>query len=242
MTRTDETDGRVHATATPLEGDDITILPGNVSRPRRRRRPALALTAAGVLLAAIVAAAALRHPASGRVRTSAPPVSTVAAAKTAPRARPAPTTVAQASRPSAAPPSSAAVIHSTTAPTHAPLPVTSPRPIVTPMPGGTVAAPRVVPSSALHWDAPDTVTVKSGASVAFSVRAVNPTDGIVELPNPLSCAPSLDNSTVCAAVVQIIGPGQAAAARYTISAGGVRPGTYVLSIEGLRTVRVSVTA
>ena len=86
-----------------------------------------------------------------------------------------------------------------------------------------------------------TLSVAAGHSASLAVTAHNPSDGIVNLPHPLSCAPRLDHSEMCPEMVQQIPSGQSASAQYSINATGIAPGTYSLSIEGVLTVRVTVS-
>jgi hypothetical protein len=115
-------------------------------------------------------------------------------------------------------------------------------------PPPAVPAPTVPPppkqygATALTWTAPHALTIVSGHAVSLFVTAHNPTDGIVTLPHPLSCAPHLDHSEACTQNVQLVSSGQSASAGYTIDAHGVAPGQYTLSIEGVFTVAVTVTA
>jgi hypothetical protein len=84
--------------------------------------------------------------------------------------------------------------------------------------------------------------MKHGTTKTITVSAHNPTDGTITLPMPLSCTPTLDNSGVCEALAQLLGPGQTASATYTIDARTIAPGTYKLMLEGVRTIVVTVTA
>jgi hypothetical protein len=74
-----------------------------------------------------------------------------------------------------------------------------------------------------------------------SISAHNPSAGIVSLPHPLSCAPTLQHDEVCPETVQMIAPGATAHASFVIDATNVAPGSYTLSIEGVRNISVTVT-
>jgi len=93
----------------------------------------------------------------------------------------------------------------------------------------------------LTWSAPASMTIASGKTASLSVTAHNGSDGTVTLPHPLSCTPRLDHGEFCAEVVQLIGAGQSASAQYTIDARGIAAGNYTLNIEGVLTVRVTVS-
>jgi hypothetical protein len=92
--------------------------------------------------------------------------------------------------------------------------------------------PQTSPPSALQWTAPASISVKHGAKTTIHVTAHNPTKGTITLPNPLSCAPTLDNSGFCVEMAQLVQPGASASATYTIDATNVAPGHYTLAIEG----------
>ena len=106
----------------------------------------------------------------------------------------------------------------------------------------TLPPPKQYGARVLTWDAPRSFTMTEGTTKTISVRAHNPTDGIVTLPHPLSCTPRLDHHDVCAESVQLIGPGGSAAAQYAIDATGIAPGSYSLTIEGVLKITVTVTA
>jgi hypothetical protein len=74
-----------------------------------------------------------------------------------------------------------------------------------------------------------------------NVAAYNPSKGVVNLPHPLSCAPTLQHDEVCPEMVQMIAPGATARAALVVDATDVAPGSYTLSIEGARTITVTVT-
>lgn len=107
-----------------------------------------------------------------------------------------------------------------------------------------VTSPPVVkhsPIGALQWTAPSTITMKRGTEKTITVSVHNPTDGVVTLGVPLSCAPRLQNDGICPQVAQLVQPGTTASATYTIDANGVAPGNYTLTIEGVWKIRVTVT-
>ena len=104
----------------------------------------------------------------------------------------------------------------------------------------TLPPPKQYGARVLTWDAPRSFTMTVGTIKTISVRAHNPTDGIVTLPHPLSCTPRLDHHEVCAQSLQPIGPGGSAGAQYSIDATGITPGTYTLTIEGVLAIAVTV--
>jgi hypothetical protein len=107
----------------------------------------------------------------------------------------------------------------------------------------TIAAPpKQYGASALTWTAPGALTIAAEHSGPLSVTAHNPTDGTVTLSHPLACTPRLDHSEMCPEMVQLIPAGGSASAQYTIDAHGIAPGHYVLKIEGVLSVPVTVTA
>ena len=93
----------------------------------------------------------------------------------------------------------------------------------------------------MTWDAPASLAITAGKTATLSVTAHNRTDGTVTLPHPLACTPRLDHGEMCPEMVQLIGSGQSASARYTIDASGIAKGHYTLKIEGVLTVAVTVT-
>lgn len=235
------------ARAVPADGDDIVVLPDGPDEASGRRRRALLIGLAVVVVLVAIALAIVAHNNGSKtavVRTTPPTAVTTPAV-----VKPAATAPVTAATP--------------TVPAVAPLPTaTVPRPVpVTPVfhtrqtavTQGSVAPPATVPAptsppppkqygaTALTWSAPHSLTIVSGHAVSLFVTAHNPTDGIVTLPHPLSCAPHLDHSESCTQNVQLVSAGQSASAGYTIDARGVAPGRYTLSIEGVFAVSVTVT-
>ena len=254
MASMDESDGttvdvtqRVDATQT-LPGDDITVLPDSPERRNRRRVAGIvgAVAALVVIIGAVVAAAASDGDSDPVVATNTP--TTVAAANPAKKAAvakkakdkaktnaktPAPTTPQQSE---IAPPKS------TPAPALIPAqPVAAPQTV----PAATVApttVPAPAPTSVLEWTAPKSVTLKTGASIVVNLSVHNPAKGVVNIPRPLSCAPTLDNSEMCPQVTEALQPGSTGGAHWTVSAAGIKPGNYTLNFAGLVKIPVTVTA
>jgi hypothetical protein len=238
---TDERDGSPVDTArlTRAEGDDIVVVPAEVDEPvGLSRRHALAGAAIVSILVVIVAVALFtRHSRpTTAVRTASP-----AASAPVPVVDKTPAKV----KPKSSPPAAIATVASTSAPTTVaaavpPATVSAATTPATPVPT-TAAPPKQYPPSALTWDQPHRLTIPAGSARVLPVTAHNPTNGTVDLPHPLSCAPRLDHSEMCPEMVQQIGPGQSASAQYTIDAKGIAKGTYTLSIEGVLTVQVTVS-
>jgi hypothetical protein len=237
--------GTTQVSDAPKEGDDIVVVPGGGAPDEPRGRQLLLILGAAVMsIGVIVAAIAVltRHDGNTEqvaVRPPAPtapvarqPVAPKTKLKTKPLpSKPAPTvavSVPPATQPKSTPVSSAPVVSSPAQPP--PPPPTVP-----------VAPPKQYGANVLTWDAPHTMAIPSGKTAPLTVIAFNHTDGVVNLPHPLSCTPRLDHSEVCAEVVQTIQPGGAATATYLIDARGVAPGNYTLQIEGVLTVLVTVS-
>ena len=111
-------------------------------------------------------------------------------------------------------------------------------------PAATVTLPPPPPpygADALTWSAPESITVATGSTAPLTVTAHNPKGRAVSLSHPLSCTPRLDHSEVCADVVQLIPALGSATAHFTIDATGFAAGSYTLKIEGVLTVRVTVS-
>ncbi len=231
--------------ATPADGDDIQVVPGGPGNPppgarTRRILVGVALAAAIVVVLGIVLTA--RHrTGSTVVRTATPatlaalPAAEVKPGATAHPAKVGTITVAPTvptTEPRALAPAPTAVVSSPVS--HPVAPATTP--------ATTLPAPRIYGASVLQWTTtPPSLTVVSGHRAALSVVAHNPTAGVVDLAHPLGCTPRLDHGEICAQMVQTIGPGQSAGAHFTIDATGVHAGSYTLVIEGVLTVRVTVS-
>jgi len=237
---TDERDGETVETArlTPAEGDDIVVVPAEVDEPvglsRRHALVGAAIAAVLVLIVALALSAKHSHTPNG-VATSSPATlaQSPVVAKPSPKAQP------------KSPPIAVATVASTAAPTTVkavvvPATVAAATTPATPAPT-TAAPPKQYGASVLTWDAPHTLTVAAGRTATLAVTAHNPSDGVVNLPHPLSCAPRLDHSEMCPEMVQQIASGQSASAQYTIDATGIAKGAYTVSIEGVLTVRVTVS-
>jgi hypothetical protein len=243
VSSTDERgDGSVGITQTmpavPADGDDIVVIPGGTPDDPRGRQLWLLVGAAIVSIGVIVAAVALftRHDgktAQVQVQAHVPPptVAFSTPKKPVPKVHPAkvlPVIVA---------PRLPAPVVQTPAVSS---PAVGPTPTV-PQPAPTVALPKQYGPSVLTWNAPKHLSVPAGKTATLTVTAHNPTDGIVNLPHPLSCTPRLDDTGVCPEMVQTIPAGGSASAQYTIDAQGIAPGRYTLNIEGVLTVPVTVS-
>src|SRR4051794_2386851 len=224
------------------DGDDIVVIPDEPQAPRRRAVWVVIVGAIAVVAAIVGVAFATRADPAKPVTTAGTPVATTptGSAATKPKQKPAvkkqasPSSVAPVApvAPTAKKPAIGKAVTQGTAPVHAPVSVAPPvssEPIKT------------YPPSVLQWTAPESIAIKQGTSAIVVVRATNPTNGTVTLPHSLSCVPRIDHSEVCAEVAQIIPARSNVGARYTIDATKVKPGSYTLSIEGLRTIRVTVT-
>jgi hypothetical protein len=236
--------GTTQVSDLPKEGDDIVVVPGGGGPDEPRGRQLLLVIGAAVVsIGVIVAAIAVltRHDSNTEQVAVQPPAPTTPVArqpvapKTKPTAKPPPSkpaptvavSVPPATQPKSTPISSPPVVSS---PAQPPPPPTVP---VVPL--------KQYGASVLTWDAPHTVAIPSGKTAPLTVIAFNHTDGVVNLPHPLSCTPRLDHGEVCAEVVQTIPAGGTATATYLIDARGIAPGNYTLQIEGVLTVLVTVS-
>ncbi len=247
MSTTDERDdGTLKVTRSEgANGDDIVVIPtGPPDETAGRRRRALLIALVVVIALVAITIALVAHNNGSKsvvVRTTTPttvpgPAAGAVKPKASPKiTTPAPTVAVIAPRPTAV----------VTTPSSRPRNTGGTTKVVTPPP--TVPAPTLPPppkqygASVLTWSAPRAMTIASGTTGTLAVTAHNPTDGIVTLSHPLSCAPRLDHSEVCSQNVQPIGSGQSASARYTIDAHGVAAGHYTITIEAALTVTVAVT-
>jgi hypothetical protein len=102
-------------------------------------------------------------------------------------------------------------------------------------------APPASPVSVLQWSAaPVAITIQQGDRTTLSVTVRNPSDGVVTLPVPLACA-SLENSSVCPTVAQLVEPHTQRVQTFTVDATSVAPGSYDFQIEqGLFSVPITV--
>jgi hypothetical protein len=230
--------GTTRAPHAPAEGDDIEVIPGRPPDEPRGRQLLLIIGAALVSIGVIVAAVALltRHDGKTARVDVRSPAAFVPAVRQPAKPHPAPR------RPKPTPTVAATTVPATT-PVQSPV-VSSPASVPTaPVPAPTIAIPppKQYGASALAWDAPRTMTIPAGKTAPLTVIAFNRTDGMVNLPHPLSCTPRLDHTEVCVEMVQTIRPGSSAAATYTIDARGIAPGKYTLRIEGVLTVEVTVS-
>ena len=252
MATTDDRGGALDATRLDTaDGDDIVVVvagpgSGDHERPRRVRRVLVGTAIVAVLVSGGAIAVAARHDGSTtRVRTTSP--STVPAAPvvvkgrtkaTVPRVKPTPT-VAVTTVPNTTPQTLVAVPPASGPARTTPAPPPPPPPA--PPAPATAAPPKQYRASALTWDAAPSLAIASGKTATLSVTAHNLTDGTVTLPHPLACTPRLDHGEMCPEMVQLIGSGQSANARYTVDASGIAKGHYTLKIEGVLTVAVTVT-
>jgi hypothetical protein len=221
-----------------LEGDDIVVIPDEPeTHTSRRRRIALVIGAVAVVVAIVVIAAV----AAGGNNKSEPQV--VAAS-------PNPNLGRTAAPPKASAPTTVKV--KTKRSTHQTTPhasATTPARVVVPpsIPNATTpptAPPALTefPLSAIRWTAPSSLTIAHDAQTTITVVAHNPTSGTITLPQPLACAPTLSGNGMCTAMAQILAPGETATAHYKIDGGEVSPGNYTLSVEGVLSIKVTVTA
>jgi hypothetical protein len=220
-----------------LPGDDITIITDAPAVESGHRRRVLLGVAALVIVLALVAVIALTRDDTKPTAVRTTPV--VGPPPLAPSREQ--TTPKPARKPAAKPRTKQTAAAATTPQTQAPVtapPNTVPVSAVVPPP----TTPKQYPTSALTWTAPSTLTIKYGTQKTISVTAHNPTDGTVTLPHPLSCAPTLDGSGVCAEMAQLIAPGASAHADYVIDAHYVAPGAYTLNVEGVWKIAVTVTS
>lgn len=229
-----------------LDGDDITIVTDPVAPSHRRRtRAAIIAGAVGAVVIVAVVVALATHKSSGHRRVNVADAPTTAApAAIGPAVSAVATTGTAASTPAggvaAAPTtvgtnagaSGSAGSSSGAAP--APPPASAP--------STTPTAPPASPVSVLAWSAsPASLSITAGSSATITVTVRNPSDGVVTLPVPLSCAPTLDGSGVCPEMAQLVQPHAQFQQGYTVTAN-VAPGSYKLPIEnGLFRVPVTVT-
>lgn len=240
MATTDDRGGAIGTTR-------LDTADGEHERPHRVGRVLVGTAIVAVLVSGGGIAVAAGHDGSTtRVRTTSPPtlapkpvVAKAHPKPTAARAKPMPT-VAVTTVPRtpqmlvAVPPPASGPVRRTPTPPAPPPPPPPPAPT-------TAAPPKQYGASALTWDAPPSLAIAAGKTATLSVTAHNRTDGTVTLPHPLACTPRLDHGEFCTEVVQLIGSGQSASARYTIDARGTTKGHYTLKIEGVLTVSVTVS-
>jgi hypothetical protein len=252
-----------------LPGDDIVVEPGRTeSHPRRRARTLAVVIVVAVLAAiGIAVAIAARGGSDGNTKvSSSAPVNPPPAN---PSVKKSPDTAARNSTPEkpagnvAKPTSNVIAPVVPVAPTNAVAPTVAPQtPVSVAAPTTPVAPPPTMPPSnppsVLRWTTtPSAISMKAGASVFLTVTVVNPTAGNVTLGHPMSCPPTLKplhgspiGGAVCVEMAQILGPHEQVVAHYTIyatdtaDAGGapLTAGEYVVNIENLHNVKVTVTA
>ena len=111
-------------------------------------------------------------------------------------------------------------------------------------PPATAVLPPLPPfgPEVLKWTAPKLVEVVEGQTATFTVSAHNPESRDVAMPHPLSCAPRIDGSELCADMVQLVAPHATVTQRYTIDATGIAPGHYTMRVEGVLKIAVTVAA
>jgi hypothetical protein len=234
--------GTTQAPDPPADGDDIVVIPGGAPDEPGGRQLVLIIAAALVSIGVIVAAIAVltRHDGkTGQVAVRPPsptaPVRTQAHPQPKAKAKP------RHSSPASTVERSAVVTLPKQTPVTAASPAVSSPPQTVAPPTVPTAPPKQYGASALTWSAPHTMTVAAGKTASLTVVAFNHTDGVVNMPHPLSCAPRLDHTEVCVEMVQSLQPGASASAKYTIDARGIAPGHYTLQIEGVLTVLVTVS-
>ena len=184
--------------------------------------------------------AAVRFPAS--TTTKPRPTSSVASTSPTPASTGATSTTAAGLV--ASPP----VFRPGPAPTDPPTSMPAPSTTVTPTsilsPAVTAVLPPPPPfgPEALTWTAPKLIEVVAGHTATFSVSVHNPESRDAAMPHPLSCAPHIDGSEFCADVVQLVPSHATVTQKYTIDATGIAPGHYVMRVEGVVKIAVTVTA
>ena len=230
-----------------LDGDDITIANEIVAEAPRRslRRAWLVVLGVGavVLTIAIVAFVLVSNDDSGdeRVATDTGNESAADSPSTSAVTLPgADTTPPVQAPPDSSPSASAPIV----APPRVPAAATPSAAVPPPAPDTTVPAPLTSPVSVLEWSAtPAAITVQSGQITKVSITVRNPSDGVVTLPNPLSCTPALDGSAMCVQMAEMVAPNSQRAQMYNVDARGIAPGSYSLVFQGgLFSVPVTVTA
>jgi hypothetical protein len=232
---TDHDDVEVVTRVEPTDGDDITVIPEPVGPPPRNRRRIFFLTAAAVVLIVAVVAIVLgtRDNSTSDVQAASP--KPVVTSPPAVKKHKPPSTKKKVTKP---------VTHVTTAPVvvQPQTPVSSPAVDATTVPSATIPPqPQASPISVLQWNAPSSITIKTGTIQAIHISAYNPSNGVVTLPVPLSCELRLQHDEVCPQMAQLINPGETANAAFRIIAVDVKPGTYTLNVEGVYPITVTVT-
>ncbi len=234
------------------DGDDIVVEPEPAPAPRfRRHRRALL---AGAMALALVAAAtgialATRHDSATKSLRAAQQVPRHAATPPA-RAggKHAVTRTPHAPAKHIAPP-----VFAPPAATHTTTPVSAASPPPSPPPSTPVAEP----VSVLVWQAsPSSPTIPAGGHAVLNISVSNPTAGTVTLPVPLSCAPALQKphgtpigGGICPQMTQLMSGHDQLTQPYTLyatdsgdaSGGALAPGSYVVKVEGVFSVKVTVT-
>lgn len=244
MASTKDRDGDavdVTARTEVLEGDDIVVIPDEPeTHTSRRRRIALVAGALAAIVAIVVVAAVAAggnksepqvvaaSPNPNLGRTAAPPKASVPT-KVKPKTKTTTKTASRQTTPHA----------SATTPLGAVVPPSLPNATSPPTAATSLAD---YPVSAIQWTAPASLTIANNAHTTITVVAHNPTNGMITLPQPLTCAPSLKGDAMCTAMAQILTPGASATAHYTIDGGEVPPGDYTLVVEGVLKIKVKVTA
>jgi hypothetical protein len=241
----------------PLDGDDIVVEPGPTpsSHPRRRARELLVGGVVVVLVGAgiAVALASRDNGGSSKLQSSAP-VAPPAAHPTVPK----PAVVKPALPKPAPKPANVKPLPVVVPPVANSTPTAVSTPVAASPPPTAVTMPPVEPPSVLQWQStPPSLSMNAGTAKSFTVSVTNPTNGTVNLPHPLSCAPALlrANGTavgfgVCTEMVQVMQPHQTLARHYTIyatetadaSGAPLAAGSYTARVENLYSVNVTVTA
>jgi hypothetical protein len=246
-----------------LPGDDIVVEPDRPESHRRRRARTLTVIVVVALLAAvgIAIAIATRGGADGKTKvTSSAPVNP-------PPANPSVKKASNTGPRKTTPKKPTGNVTKPTAKVITPVVPISPPNAVAPQapasvaPTAATAPPTMPPSSppsVLQWTTtPSAISMKAGGSAFLTVTVVNPTTGNVTLGHPMSCAPTLKplhgspiGGAVCVEMAQILGPHEQVVAHYTIyatdtadaSGAPLTSGAYVVNIENLHDVKVTVTA
>jgi hypothetical protein len=253
----------LHEQEQSLDGDDIVVEPHGTGpeHPRRRTRE-LIVGAAVALLAvgAVAIAIAARHDSGGNthVSTSAPgrpPAPSPSETKPNAATKPTATRPAQVTKPTSNAVAPVVPIAPPATPAAPQTPVSVAPQTAPPAPPPTT--PPNEPPSVLKWTAsPATLSIKSGAHAVLTITVVNPTNGNVNLPHPLSCPPELKpqhgapiGGFVCAEMVQVMAPHSQLVQHYTIYAtdtgaadgAPLKASQYLAVVENLHNVKVTVT-
>jgi hypothetical protein len=250
-----------------LDGDDIVVEP---SRPashshRRARVLTVAIVVAVLAVIGVAIAIATRGSSAGNTHVTSsarvhpppanPPVKKSGAATKPKTVHPAttPTNISKATGNVVVPAPASTPTSAVVAP-QTPVSVVQQTTPVAPTP----TTPPAESPSLLQWTTtPSAVSIKAGGNVFLTVTVANPTAGTVTLGHPMSCPPTLQpvhgspiGGAVCAEMAQVMAPHSQVVAHYTIyatdtadaSGAPLVPGAYIVNIENLHNVKVTVIA